>query len=337
MTTTRVAAYCDLGLSHGAGHFVRLNALLDRLADAGAEVQLGSNFTAVPWTKDAVPAGVAAVQVDSAGAFAADVAQWADVFVIDSYQASAADLQTLVAAGVPIVAVDDEALRTLPAQVIVNQNLSAPNVDYSTWPGAEVLRGPEFALLRQQFVTARPLAFEPADWRSRWQRVLVLMGGTDAAGISGAMTRRALAELAPAQVRVVAQPHAADELRQIAPDSVEVLAPTPQIQEHMLWADVAITAAGITVWELACLGKPMGLVTVADNQIAHAKAAVAAGIAVALGTAADVAHGASDAWRGLRDVARVNALGLAAYELVDGQGAKRVAGKVLEKAQVRRN
>ena len=51
----------------------------------------------------------------------------------------------------------------------------------------------------------------------------------------------------------------------------------PNMAELMAWADVAISAAGSTAWELACMGLPAALIVVAENQTGIAAALVREG------------------------------------------------------------
>jgi RimJ/RimL family protein N-acetyltransferase len=91
-------------------------------------------------------------------------------------------------------------------------------------------------------------------------------------------------------------------------------------------ADIALAAAGSTSWELAFMGLPAIVVSVADNQDAVADSLVRHGSAVSLGRAADVDPGVARlvvaqlaADRSTR--AEMAAAGRA---LVDGRGAQRV-------------
>ena len=92
--------------------------------------------------------------------------------------------------------------------------------------------------------------------------------------------------------------------------------------------DVALGAAGSTSWELACLGVPMLLVEVADNQRAVIAPLAACGAAWALGAARELTAGAlADALGRLAaagEPAR-RAMAEAGARLVDGEGARRVA------------
>jgi spore coat polysaccharide biosynthesis predicted glycosyltransferase SpsG len=95
----------------------------------------------------------------------------------------------------------------------------------------------------------------------------------------------------------------------------------------MSWADIAVTGAGSTCWELACLGVPALSLVIAENQRSIAEELGAAGIVVNLGWHADVAVE--------RIATSVDGLVYSSFRrlrmsqqgraLVDGKGAARVA------------
>jgi len=327
--TRVVGIYCDLGRSLGAGHFVRSSALGAALTARGARVEIVANLDEVPWARaQAEELGLTPVQGhDPAGVPALASARGWDTAVVDSYRATAADLADLA---VPLAAVDDEDVRPLPATLVVNQSLNAGEYDYARWPQPLVLRGPRHALLRPRITAARPAAYPVRDWSDRRQRVLVVLGGTDARGGAAALTRLALDALPEVELRVIASNEAAaDVVRAVhvpAGSSVEVIPPVLAIEELMTWADLVLSGAGSTVWELCCLGTPMAIVVVADNQLPNYQELLAHGIAVGLGRLGDAVLTLPDVLR----TPAVNVYGRRAWETVDGRGADRVAEAVLE-------
>lgn len=338
----RVGIYCDLGARTGAGHFVRCLALGSALHSQGMQVTMASDFSDVDWAEpEARAAGLATISAASPAVVPTLATDW-HVTVVDSYIATASDFADMPT---PLVAIDDEALRPLPAQLIINQNLSAAELDYSPWwagsttPHPIVLRGPRFALLRDQFREHRPAQFRPRGWEGQ-PRVLVLLGGTDAHGLIVPLATRVLAELPPVDLTAIAPEGAIDQLRGIAVPAGSTLTasgPVTDIAALMDRADLVVSAAGTTVWELCCLGVPMALITVAANQDEHYAHAIQADIAVGLGTIRDTLTGRATEWDALRDPTRLNACGERAFQLCDGRGAQRAAaaiqGLVLEQPQ----
>ena len=99
--------------------------------------------------------------------------------------------------------------------------------------------------------------------------MLVVMGGTDPLGVTGAVLDALAATGSELAVTAIAQPDGRDELaRRVAGYAldVELVPPRADLTALMLEQDLVVSAAGTSVWELCCLGVPAALVCVADNQ-----------------------------------------------------------------------
>jgi spore coat polysaccharide biosynthesis predicted glycosyltransferase SpsG len=96
-------------------------------------------------------------------------------------------------------------------------------------------------------------------------------------------------------------------------------------------ADLAITAAGISSLELACLGVPMLVYEASPNQASNVAGLVAAGAAINLGSlhamCAEPLQRALLALAG--DESRRRRMAMAGPKLIDGRGADRVAHAVI--------
>jgi spore coat polysaccharide biosynthesis predicted glycosyltransferase SpsG len=254
--------------------------------------------------------------------------------VLDGYGFEA-DYQRALRTAVRQLVVLDEAGRACDAaDLVVNQNLHATAALYP-WAAAAPERlalGPSFALLRREFEA----------WR-RWRRpqvtvprrVLVTMGGADPANA----TARVLAVLGRVardlEVRVVVgpanpRPAALAAALERAGLRGALTTVTTEMPALMAWADLAVSAAGSTVWELAFMGLPSVVVPIADNQRPIAAAAEAAGVALAADPAA-AAHSEALAGAVLRlrdDAGCRRELSARGRRLVDGGGAGRVASRL---------
>ncbi len=328
-----VGIYCDVGASRGAGHFMRSVAVGAALAHQGVSVTVAGTVSQLSWAGEIARGyGIDTTDCESVEGLAplASRLGW-DALLLDSYEITASDLDAIE---IPIVAIDDQALRPLPVQLVVNPNLSSRSRDYRGWPTQNVLRGAQYTLLRPELVAARPAVYRERDWMGGRQRVLIMCGGTDAGGAATMLTERVLTTLPDVDVRVLATGPPVGGLAVPSGSTVTVLEPTPSIGPLIDQADLVVTTAGTTVWELCCLGAPMALVIVADNQREHCQAALDAGIAVGMGTLPELAavptlpHTAT-----LRSPAELNRLGRRAWETVDGRGAQRVSEAVLALVQ----
>ncbi len=149
------------------------------------------------------------------------------------------------------------------------------------------------------------------------------------------MTARVLETLAGGefkefQVKVIvggSNPHQA-ELKNVAAASeanVQILTDVYRLSDLMARADIAISAAGSTCWELCLLGVPSLLVDVADNQTANARELDRLRCAIRIGNRTVTAREIANGLISLADSESVRReLSENSRKLVDGKGASRV-------------
>lgn len=250
--------------------------------------------------------------------------------VLDGYHFDPEYQHRVREAGHPLAVIDDTAhLDHYPADILVNQNIRAETIDYSCESHTRLLLGPLYTLLRTEFLRYRGWVREA---RKTAQRVLVMMGGSDPGNQTGrvihSLHRAGMDHLEVTCVVGADNPHMR-ELESLAgglPLQVRVLQNPPDIPGLMAWADVAISGAGSTCWELAFMGLPAAVLVLADNQRGIAAGLAAHGTVINLGEAAEatdahIAEALSSLLgdRGLR--ARMSRKGRG---LIDGRGAERV-------------
>jgi len=325
MTALRVAFLTDAGGDAGLGHFKRCVALARALGARGARVDV--------LVSGALEAGLAAVAADVTprplawwGApgrvLDALVGRGVDVVVVDSYHADAALLTALRRAAL-VVAIDDLADRAVPADVVINGAWHAERLAYRVPAEAVTLLGARYALLDPAFAaTPSPRA------RDGVARVLVTLGGATPAAQTAAATAAVRSALPDATVDVVGGlvPGASAPVH-----GVTLHGAVPSLRPLLTGADLAVTAAGMTLYECLAAATPTVAVCLADNQRPNIEHLGAAGLVVPADFAtltATVAGVAAD--RSLRG--RLAADGRHA---IDGRGAGRVADEIVGLAATR--
>lgn len=261
------------------------------------------------------------------------------VMVLDSYELDPAGAGALRAAGVCTLAVVDGDSRGQDADLYLDQNYGAR---HPRLPG-RLLAGSAYALLRDSVRTARPPTPPPATTVGR-PRVLAFFGGTDAVGAAPVLTRVLVATGHPIDLTVVVgRPETEAELDEITPGRGQTIRPVPPtgaLPSLITEADLVVSAAGTSTWELCCLGAPAALVCVVDNQRESYHQVVRHGLAAGLGelpelTATGIAGRAARATAArtlnglLSSPQRRAALAARAWSAVDGRGRARVVDAVL--------
>lgn len=330
----------DATAAIGSGHVIRSLALAEAWRRGGGAARFLSAELDPSLERDIAARGFPVQQLPGAypdpadlqsTLLAADEAGTEAWIVVDGYRFTSEYHAALRGAGRLLMVIDDYAhLDYYDADVLLNQNVDAESLVYHGPPEMRTLLGPGYALLRGEFLgPGRPLPPVPA----LAARVLVMMGGGDPDNVTGKVLE-ALADPAMTghRVRVVVGPSNPNAPRvsagaqRLSPPA-EVLPNPPQMPAVMRWADLAVTAAGSTCWELAYLGVPMVTIVTADNQRGIAQGLAARGASMNLGWHSTVTpeaiRTAVTALAG--DAARRARLRDAAAGLVDGNGADRVA------------
>ncbi|WP_018908190.1 PseG/SpsG family protein [Salinispora arenicola] len=341
MRTLRVGLRCDAGAHRGVGHLIRCLALGEEFLARNAHVELLGTVADVGWAaRQLATRGIPRHPGPNTPGELVTVARehQLDVLVLDSYELDPACAGALRAAGIHTLAVVDGDTRGQDADLYLDQNLGAGSIAEPD----RLLAGTSYVLLRREVLDRRPTAPRPPTPTDR-PRVLAFFGGTDAFGAAPPLTRLLLATGQPLDLTVVvARESIGAELATLRPgpqQTVRAVPPTDTLPDLIATADLVVSAAGTSTWELCCLGAPSALVCVVDNQRDSYHRVIREGVAAGLGELPGlVATGASG------DTARANAvltlrelltsaehraeLAARAWALVDGRGRARVADAV---------
>jgi len=132
----------------------------------------------------------------------------------------------------------------------------------------------------------------------------------------------------------------ADEVRQVFPharivvgsgvsiDGVDELPFPSGLEDAIAKCDVAVSAAGLTAYELACAGVPAVLIEIAPNQRRVARASAAAGTALTIAAKGRWRPDLSRALRRLDEDGVRDALAATGVAAFDGVGAARAAAEL---------
>lgn len=319
----------DAGPAVGGGHVMRSLTLARALQAQGATCA----FVATPQVDavlDVFGPDMPRVDANAAGAIF-------DAVVFDHYGLGAADHRRL-AADRPVLVIDDLADRPLGADMVLDAEPVRLPAHYAglTPPHAELLLGPRFAPVRPCFARLRDQALRDRASRSP-AHVLVSLGLTDVGGV----TRRVIDRLAPLakdlrlDVVVGAAAPSLPALRALDDPRIVLHIDAQNMPELIAGADLAVGAGGSSAWERCVLGLPSLCLVLADNQIETAGALEAAGAAIALDVRQpDFEPRLAAAFESLAaDPAALLRMSAAAASLCDGQGAPRVAARLLARLQ----
>jgi UDP-2,4-diacetamido-2,4,6-trideoxy-beta-L-altropyranose hydrolase len=330
----------DANVAMGTGHAMRCLALAQAWQDAGglavfAMVDPSPSFTN-RIGKESIEAlricGNAGAKEDATQTIALARERAAAWVVVDGYQFGQAFQQDLRAAGLKTLILDDYGhSEHYYADLVLNQNVSAAASTYeSREPYTRLLLGPRYCLLRREFNRWR-------EWKREigpvGQRVLVTMGGSDPDNFTGRAIE-ALDSIEDDKLEAAIVVGGSNErsamlermVASVRSKKITFRQDVSNMAELMAWADVMVSAAGTTCWEICRLGLPALLIDLADNQTPVARELQRRGCAIYLGgpeevSAAKLAEQVERLRHSQEDRQLMSSRG---RELVDGEGARRV-------------
>ena len=261
--------------------------------------------------------------------------------VLDGYHFDASYQQTIKAAGLQLLVIDDYGhADSYCANFILNQNIDADASLYPRInPKTQFLLGCEYTLLRREFWSWR----DHARYQLRKSppgsslRILVTLGGSDPDNVTLKVIQALqLVNSDNLEVIVVvggSNPHYEKLQTEVAKSRILITLQqnVTNMPELMAWADIAIAAGGSTNWELAFMGLPSLVITVADNQKDITAKLDRQGVIINLGWHQNVTiEGLSLAIQDLiGDRPHRETMSKKGQQLVDGNGAKRVVSAMV--------
>jgi len=321
----------DGGVGIGLGHASRCSALALALRRLGHEaIMVADPATGLQEYFEQRGSSMVAVEasVTAMLTYASSIA--ADVLVLDSYQWTPEDYVTLRAAGQCVVAFDDEAKREMLVDALINGAPVAGNLQYRTAITTVRWLGASYQVVREEF-RQMPIR-KPA---GAVRHVLVMAGGDDPLGLLGPIASMlepiALQCPDPFTIQLICGPFAA------VPDAarsrqVEIHRHPPNLVALMQQADLAISAGGQTLYELARCGTPTIAFCSGADQENNLRALEALGVIRNTGDA-QASNWLSSLAQAVQELianpALRNEMALHAQQLIDGRGADRLAQAIV--------
>ncbi|MBE2267254.1 MAG: UDP-2,4-diacetamido-2,4,6-trideoxy-beta-L-altropyranose hydrolase [Anaerolinea sp.] len=249
------------------------------------------------------------------------------IVVVDGYPFGADYQQRIKAAGLPLLVLDDYAHADFyAADWVLNQNSGAEEWLYPRYAeSTRFLLGTRYALIRREFWRGRRDQPAPVG-----RKILVTLGGTDPQNITRIVIDK-LEQIDAPDLDVVIVVSAANpqigDLQAAVSRSRHAMRLETNVSDMtplMAWADLALSAAGGTLWELALLGVPTCALITAENQRGGAEAFAASGALRLL----DIDFDPDVIGRLLTDEDTRTRLAARAQAAVDGYGVERVIMRV---------
>jgi len=194
----------------------------------------------------------------------------ADIVVVDSYLAGTNFYESLSKLVRLAVYIDDNKRIDYPEGIVVNGNIHAKDLNYPEKERVIYLLGTEYTPLRKEFWEV-----PEKEIRKTVQSAMITFGGDD------------IRNMTPKVLKLLSKNHPelkknviigkgfrnVDEIKNSADENTNLIyyPNAEEIKEVMLDSDIAISAGGQTLYELARVGVPTIAIAVADNQMGNVK------------------------------------------------------------------
>ena len=336
-TSPLLLVRADASPAIGSGHVMRCLALAKAWQNVGGRVSwlMAENIASLD--ERLVDEGMDRRSLAAEPGTARDAAQTVAVargtnpawVVVDGYRFQPAYIRELESAGLRVLFMDDDGrFDSYVSDVVLNQNVSArPEMYEKRESFTRLLLGSEYVLLRPEFLAEPPVR----DIRAIGKNLLVTMGGSDPQDVTRIVLLAMKQVESTFEAKVVI---GGGNLRQNELETLVVeLNPNVKLERSpkdmaplMRWADVAISGAGGTCWELAYMGVPSIVIALSADQRGIAEGLAMRDIVVNLGWHATLTEERiCDALLSLsNDHRRRSAMSERGRNLIDGRGAARV-------------
>lgn len=172
--------------------------------------------------------------------------------------------------------IDDLNKHRFNVDFIINQNIYAEDLCYKANTDTKLFLGSRYALLREEFIN-----LPSKDIRKKIQDIMITLGGSDNNNLTKLIIEKIRVAYPDVNLHVVIGPSFIYEQTLRAMESHNIrLYKNPRMSKIMEKSDLAISACGSTLYELATSGIPTIGVIVADNQKKAAKKMEDSGIIV---------------------------------------------------------
>lgn len=269
----RVAIRLDAGRSIGSGHLMRCMSLAERLqsqygievvficrnelhTETGFEVvclgreyateEGGYHFPSICDELDDIKRVLHARQVDC--------------LIVDHYGAGDDYFEEIRDSVSCLICIDDSTRRHIPVDMIINGNIYGGEADYGSVPVQ--LLGGEYTLLRSEFMDIPKRVL-----RTQLKMIYITSGGADPLHFCENIAQVVKTEMPDVELHIIVgsdfEPDYVDGLRKYK----AVLHENADMKECMMEADLFISSAGSTLYELAVTGTPSISYILAEDQI----------------------------------------------------------------------
>jgi len=255
-----------------------------------------------------------------------------DILIIDSYIAGKDFYDNIIKfCNIPVF-IDDNLRIDYPGGIILNGTINSEKFPYPQKQNLIYLLGSSFIPIRKEFWSVEKRRFNQS-----LSSILITFGGQDIKNLTVPTLKSILENFPSKKIFVVFGSGINDGEKSLLQNNTNIEVFTSisatKMKELMLACDIAVTAAGQTLYELAVTGTPTVAVAVADNQKNNIQEWKKSGFLID-----PIFYGDINIFRKINDqIESMNSIRIrkklssAGKKNVDGQGSRRVVKFLIEK------
>jgi UDP-2,4-diacetamido-2,4,6-trideoxy-beta-L-altropyranose hydrolase len=189
----------------------------------------------------------------------------------DSYDIDSDYIRKLKIENFKVLSIDDNALIHYFSDVVVNQNIGAEKLDFSSEKYTKFLLGTKYVMMRDEL-----LKREEKKYRDTVEKLLITFGGADKDNFTLEILKSLESINENIEVIVILGPFNQfyDRIYNFIKDAnykAQLNKSPENMTDIYLQSDIAISAGGTSCYELAYFGIPNIIITIAKNQLRIAK------------------------------------------------------------------
>lgn len=337
----KIAIRADGGSKIGMGHITRCLALAEELKNENCDITfITKNIEAV--VKKLIEEEFKFIALPDLQTekiiYMKEQTKEFDILITDSYDIDFKYLDEIKKTGMFLVTIDDlNLLESYPSDIVINGNIYAENLNYkSTYGQTKFLLGTKYTLLRKEFrnIPSKKI-------KDTAESILITIGGSDHNGFT-LKTLKIIKDKKDLKIDVVIGTSFEDKLvneinelvKMNGNISIYYNVNAEIMKELMIKADIAISAGGSTLYELATAGVPTLAIIAADNQIKNVEYMTKAECILNLGFKINKDIFLENFNKLLYDTAKRREMSLKGQNLVNGNGAKICANKIIQEKRM---
>lgn len=267
----KVIIITEAGQNYGFGHIVRCKALYDAFESFGL---LPTIIIKGDSAVESIIANTRHIMFD----WHSDVLQLiqicndSDICVVDSYHASIDIYYHMSVISKKLIVFDDyNRIEYPPHSYIINGLLNVDSGIYKNQQKATVLAGIEYQCVRSIFWNLPEKVIQ-----KKIHKVMITVGANDIRNSIPIITKNTSIVYPEAEIHIVVSSTSGNidsiqALKNLGNIIIHINPNEEELLQVMQLCDIAISASGQTLCELACCGIPGISISVIDNQLEHAK------------------------------------------------------------------